>query len=235
MARGQPADRRERADRILDVTADLLLRWGHRRVTIDEVAGRAGVGKGTVYLHWSGREQIFLAVAAREAAGAIDAVVAAMRADTREVLLHRYMRRLFVEAMQRPVLRAVFTRDAETLDRLLADPRRRPLEGAKLVASREYLGLLGEHGLLRDGLRPEDLDYPLPAVVYGFFASEPLLSHEVVLGLEEKADHVADTLHHAFEPPTLPRSVPRPVAVKAIEIFEQLAREFREVTYGSAK
>src|SRR5262249_5935990 len=57
-----PRQRAERAARILDAAADLLLRHGYRRVTIDDVAAGAGIGKGTVYLHWKAREQLFSAV-----------------------------------------------------------------------------------------------------------------------------------------------------------------------------
>ncbi|MGP3961464.1 TetR/AcrR family transcriptional regulator [Nonomuraea sp. 3N208] len=224
------ADHWERADRILDAAKELLLRWGYRRVTIDEIAKRAGVGKGTIYLHWRTREQLFFAVGAREAVAMLDAVVAGMRSDPAEIALHRYMRRFFLEAMRRPVLRAIFTRDAETLDKFLASPARKPLEGAKLLASREYLGVLARHGLLRDGLRPEDLDYPLPTIVFGFFAIEPLLPAEVTLGLEEKADALADTLRRTFEPERLPDCAP--AAERVIEIFEGLSRDFHDAAYG---
>jgi AcrR family transcriptional regulator len=47
-----PRDRQARAARILDATAELLLRHGYRRVTIDDIARHADIGKGTVYLHW---------------------------------------------------------------------------------------------------------------------------------------------------------------------------------------
>ncbi|MGW2198666.1 helix-turn-helix domain-containing protein, partial [Streptosporangium sp. NPDC001682] len=40
-----------RADRILDAAAELLVRLGYRKVTIDDIARLAGIGKGTVYLH----------------------------------------------------------------------------------------------------------------------------------------------------------------------------------------
>ena len=226
-------DRRERADRILDTAKDLLLRWGYRRVTIDEIAARAGVGKGTVYLHWRTRDQIFLAVAAREAAEMTDAVAAAMAADPYEAALHRYMRRFFVEAMRRPVLRAVFTRDADTLGKLLAVPAHRTLEHAKLLSSHEYLGLLADAGLLRAGLRPADLDYPLPTIVYGFFAIEPLLAPDLDLSLESKADHLADTLRRTFGPAREPsRARFAAVAPKATAVFTQLARDFRAAAYG---
>ena len=42
----------ERAGRILDAAAELLLRWGYKRVSIEEIARHAGIGKGTVYLHF---------------------------------------------------------------------------------------------------------------------------------------------------------------------------------------
>lgn len=232
--REPPTGRRARADRILDTAKDLLLRWGYRRVTIDELARRSGVGKGTVYLHWRTREQIFHAVGTREAAAMTDAVAAAIRADPGESLLHRYMRRHFVEAMQRPVLRAIYTRDAEVLDTFLANPERRPLDAAKLGATREYLAVLAANDLLRAGLAPEDLDYSLPAIVYGFFAMEPLLPPDLKLDLDEKADHLADTLRRTFEPPDQPSSSRlTTAAAQAADIFARLAHDYRASTYGS--
>src|ERR1700748_1016227 len=99
MAERSGPDRLQRADRILDTARELLLSWGYRRVTIDELARRAGVGKGTVYLHWRSREEVFQAVSAREAAEMADAIVDAIRADPAEVALHRYLRRVEVEGV----------------------------------------------------------------------------------------------------------------------------------------
>src|SRR6201996_7809593 len=136
MAERPGVARRDRADRILDTARDLLLAWGYRRVTIDELARRAGVGKGTIYLHWRSREEVFHAVSAREAAEMADAIVGAVRDDPAEVALHRYLRRLFVEAMNRPVLRALYTRDADTLGTFLAAALHHRLEESKLDVNR---------------------------------------------------------------------------------------------------
>ena len=226
-------DRVARAGRILDAAKELLLRWGYRRVTIDEIASRAGVGKGTVYLHWRTRDQIFLAVAAREAAEMNDTLADAIDGDPAEVALHRYMRRFFVEAMRRPVLRAVFTRDADTLGKLLSAAPYDTLQSAKLVASHAYLDALIDAGLLRDGLRAADLDYPLPTIVYGFFAVEPLLDPAPGLSLDAKADHLADVLRRAFEPPRTPDPARHVTAApRAAAVFRRLARDFRGAAYG---
>jgi AcrR family transcriptional regulator len=227
------ADRVKRADRILDTARDLLLRWGYRRVSIDEVARRAGVGKGTIYLHWRSRDELFHAVSAREAAAATDAIAHAIRDDSAEVALHRYLRRLFVEAMNRPVLRALYTRDADTLDKFLAVANHQRLEETKLGVNQDYLGLLAAEGMLRADLQPSDLDYTLPVIVFGFFAAEPFLPPAIQLSLGQKADQLAETVHRAFEPTDAPDSdrVKR-AAVKAIPIFERLARDYRTAAYG---
>src|SRR5215467_428905 len=58
-------ERQQREERILDAAAALLMRWGYRKTTIDDVAREAGVGKGTIYLHWKDKNELFLAVILR--------------------------------------------------------------------------------------------------------------------------------------------------------------------------
>jgi AcrR family transcriptional regulator len=233
MAERSGLDRLQRADRILDTARELLLSWGYRRVTIDELARRAGVGKGTVYLHWRSREEVFQAVSAREAAEMADAIVDAIRADPAEVALHRYLRRLFVEAMNRPVLRAIYTRDADTLGTFLATAHHHRLEESKLGVNRDYLGVLAAEGMLRPDLLLTDLDYTLPTIVFGFFAAEPFHPPAITLSLEQKADQLADTIHRAFEPARSPSGAAvKRAANKALPILERLARDHRMATYG---
>jgi AcrR family transcriptional regulator len=233
IAEGSGVGRRDRADRILDTARELLLSWGYRRVTIDELARRAGVGKGTIYLHWRSREEVFHAVSAREAATMADAIVDAVRADPAEVALHRYLRRLFIEAMNRPVLRALYTRDAETLGTFLAATHHQRLEESKLEVNRDYLGVLAAEGMLRPDLHLNDLDYTLPTIVFGFFAAEPFHPPAITLTLEQKADQLAQTIRRAFEPTKTPRSdALKRAANKALPILERLARDYRTATYG---
>src|SRR5271169_1837774 len=91
--------RKLRAERILDSAAELLCRWGYNRVTIEDVAAHAKIGKGTVYLHWNTREDLFYAVILRANLGAVEEFLAGVRADPREALLHRMVRLKYVSAM----------------------------------------------------------------------------------------------------------------------------------------
>ncbi|MFN0278541.1 MAG: TetR/AcrR family transcriptional regulator [Pyrinomonadaceae bacterium] len=45
---------------ILDATDRLLTRYGYKKMTIDDLAQEVGIGKGSVYLHFSSKEEIAL-------------------------------------------------------------------------------------------------------------------------------------------------------------------------------
>jgi AcrR family transcriptional regulator len=53
--------REERERLILDAAEELLAEKGYHEMSIDEIAARVGVSKGTVYLHFSSKEELVLA------------------------------------------------------------------------------------------------------------------------------------------------------------------------------
>ncbi|MCC3765066.1 TetR/AcrR family transcriptional regulator [Glycomyces sp. TRM65418] len=235
MARTQRTDLTQRADALLDAAAELLLATGSRRIRIEEVAARAGVGKGTVYLHWGSRDHLLLAVGAREAAAMLDLVVAAVREDPAEAAPHRYLRRHFLEAMRRPVLTTIFSADVSELDAFARHPARAGLRASKPIGSRAYLSALADHGLLRAHTDLADVEYGIQAVAYGFFTSDPLQATDPSRSLEHRADRLADVIRRSFEPSETP--APDRYAAAAphvIEAFTGVAGEYRRVAYGTA-
>ena len=47
-------------DAILDATDRLLALYGYRKMTVEDIAVEAGIGKGTIYLHFSSKEEVVL-------------------------------------------------------------------------------------------------------------------------------------------------------------------------------
>jgi AcrR family transcriptional regulator len=47
-------------DAILDATDRLLARYGYRKMTVEDIAVEAGIGKGSIYLHFSSKEEVVL-------------------------------------------------------------------------------------------------------------------------------------------------------------------------------
>jgi AcrR family transcriptional regulator len=74
-------ERQLREERILDAAATLLVRWGYRNTTVDDVAREAGVGKGTIYLHWKDKNALFAAAIWRASRQATDDTLRRIAAD----------------------------------------------------------------------------------------------------------------------------------------------------------
>ncbi|WP_170222947.1 TetR/AcrR family transcriptional regulator [Nonomuraea turkmeniaca] len=214
-----PRQRAERAARILDVAADLLLRHGYRRVTMDDVAAGAGIGKGTVYLHWKTREQLFSAVFAREVLSAMDELRQALRQDPQACLLHHFARVYFLAIVNRPLLRGFLLEDPEVLGKLAGSPgtARDDRHG---VMARDYLALLAEHGLLRDGMEVDEIGYAFQATFEGFLRAEGAAPAG---GREERADLLAGTVRRAFESEaTISDATLRDVAAATVTLIGDL-------------
>jgi len=54
------AKREDIKDLILDAVDVLLSRYGFKKMTMDDVAREVGIGKGTIYLHFPGKEELVL-------------------------------------------------------------------------------------------------------------------------------------------------------------------------------
>jgi AcrR family transcriptional regulator len=212
--------RAARAEHILDVAADLLGRLGYRRVTVDDIAEAADIGKGTVYLHWKTREALFVAVLLREFLGSMDELIAGLHADPDAVLLHRITRAQFLQIRRRPLLCAVYTDDSEVLGKLRTGLRK-TLDPRHHSAFEDYLSLLGEHGLLREGLTVAQISRAFHAIMSGFLLDE---------GAD--ADVLGEVIARALEPAgPFSTSVLRPVAERAAVLFGESAAADRAVLH----
>ncbi|MEW1836850.1 helix-turn-helix domain-containing protein [Nonomuraea angiospora] len=190
-----PRQRAGRATTILDVAAGLLLRHGYRRVTIDDVAAGAGIGKGTVYLHWKTREQLFGAVFAREVLHAVDELRRALRDDPRVCLLHRFAQTYFLAIADRPLLRGFLLGNPDLLGKLTGSPDT-GRDDRHAATLNEYFRLLAEHGLLRDDLSADEVGYAYQATFDGFLRAE---GASPVGEPEQRAELLARTVRRAFE------------------------------------
>ncbi|MFD8012664.1 TetR/AcrR family transcriptional regulator [Streptomyces sp. NPDC058955] len=193
-----PQQRAERATGILDTAAELLLRHGYRRVSIDDVAVGAGIGKGTVYLHWKTREQLFSAVFAREVLAAVGAVRDALRDDPETCLLDRFARTYFLAVLDRPLLRGFLLADPQLLGKLAEAPGT-AREARHADGARRYVELLAHHGLVRDDLSPGEIGYAYQATFEGFLRAEEAPDAEDALDdTERRADLLADVVRRSL-------------------------------------
>jgi AcrR family transcriptional regulator len=196
--RGAAQRRTGRAVRILDAAAELVLRWGYDKTTIEDVARHAGVAKGTIYLHWSSREELFAALLRRDRADTVAAVRRQLRADPASATMTGLFSHLAGEIHRRPLLRAVLVQDSAVLGKLVRRKQTSTTAPELVEPFRAYLDTLREHGMARDDLSAEDHLAVLSAVLYGSLVSAHLLPESLRVPEDRAGELLGDMLERVF-------------------------------------
>jgi AcrR family transcriptional regulator len=188
-----------RAQHILDVASELILRWGYDRTTIDDIAQKAGVAKGTIYLHWKTREDLFDALMRREAFALSNDYRQRVAADPEGATLRGIYKNAALSLIQRPLLKAFLLRERDIIGKMAHSEQQSPEYGEKLSGFEIYLGFLSEQGLLRSDISARIQVYIVTAIFMGFFLIEPLVPAELRLSDDEMAEMIGESIHRTLE------------------------------------
>ena len=174
-ANASPSDLRSR---VLDATDRLLARYGYRKMTVDDIAAEAGIGKGSVYLAFESKEEVALSCIDRM----VDGLLAELRAlaagpgphleRLREMLVRRVLCRVdyarthasSMDAMLAAVRPAFllrrerhFAAEVEVLAALLEEARRAGAAGANEPRSTAVALITATNALLPYSLSVAEL------------------------------------------------------------------------------
>lgn len=97
--------RRERETLILQMAEAVLMEKGYYETSIDEIASRVGIAKGTVYLHFPSKEDLVVAILKRDIQHLLEKIDEAACAeatihDKVEAILRCVYGKLFIKQMQ---------------------------------------------------------------------------------------------------------------------------------------
>jgi AcrR family transcriptional regulator len=176
------------------------MRWGYDKTTIDDVARQAGVAKGTIYLHWKTREELFAALIKREKLALTEDIKARIAQDPAGSTLRGILKHSALALMKHPVIKAIFLHDMDVLGKLAHSKYSSAAYAERLTGFTTYLELLREHKLVRADLSLRVQAYIFSAIFVGFFLVAPLMPDEFALSEEELADFIAETAHRTLEP-----------------------------------
>lgn len=201
--------RQERTQRILAAAAELVRRWGYGKTTIDDIAREAGVAKGTIYLHWKTREDLFKALMVREEQALADDIKRRVENDPQGATLHGIIKHTTLAILKNPLMKAVFLRDTNMLGEIARMKHTTARYQERLVNFTTYFDVLRNQGIIRTDLSPKAEIFMLSAISTGFLLVDPLLPDEFKLSDEEAADLLAEAIRRTFEPvqqPTAPEA-----------------------------
>ncbi len=119
-----------KAARLLAAAGDLLIGRGARGFTIADVAARAHVGKGTVYLYWPTKEDLLIGLIGRAFLSLLDDLIGRLSADPELARPSRFCPAMLQIATNQPLIAALQRRDDDLLGVLTDHPRSIALDGA---------------------------------------------------------------------------------------------------------
>jgi|SRR5579859_439192 len=215
----------EREARILDAAAELVQRWGYKKTTIEDIAQRAEVGKGTIYLHWKTREELFIALLLRERLRAINEAEQRLAEDPEGANLHTAVKYFTLAVLTNPLLRAAIQQDNAVWSELMRTKFVLADTAQRMAAGRLGLERLREQGRVRDDEGLDDQVAMLGAISTGFMVLNQYLPEEKRLSAEAVVNLLATVIHRTFEIQASPEEEPGESRPLFHDLFDQ-AREW---------
>ena len=203
-ARGQTEERskrEERADRILDAAGELMLRWGYNKTTIDDIARYAGVAKGTIYLHWKTREDLFTALMKREYIRLSEDLKQRIASDPDGGTLRGITKHSMLATLKNPLMKAVILRDTDLLGEWLHKEQEDSVTFSQQIdQSFALFEFFRARGVVRDDIDVRKQVYMLDSITLGFLVMEPYMPDDFKYSDEEIAEMTADVVERTFAP-----------------------------------
>ena len=198
--RSRHEQREQRAERILDAAAELMLRWGYNKTTIDDIVRAAGVPKGTIYLHWKTREDLFLALMEREYKRLIEDTQRRIASDPDGGTMWGITKHAMLATMKSPLMKAVILRDTD----LMGEWLHKEYASASFIQQiAQPLALLERYqaqGVIRDDIDARQMVYMLKAISIGFLVIDQYMPDDFKYSDEEIADMTAEVIQRTFVP-----------------------------------
>lgn len=160
----------DRAKAILDAARAEFSQIGPERTTVDGIAARAGVGKGTVFLYWPSKARLREAVLLLEVAKTFATLAADLRDDPALLRLGSITRREIAAGLANPDMAPLL------IDQFTSDPG--PPPEAPRLGLHRIIATMRTHGLARD----VDADQ----IVIGI---ETVMAGALIRGFADPGDH----------------------------------------------
>lgn len=158
--------------KILAAAEDLILKQGFKGVTMAAVAQRSHVGKGTPYLYWRTKEDLFFELIINNFADALTGIAASVRSAPALAHSDRLFPLIAETWMERPLVRAVQSADVDVLGALVDDPRIRDMaiDNGFTRLIRALLPIWRDTELIRTDWSLDEQAEALELVLAGYFA-----------------------------------------------------------------
>jgi TetR/AcrR family transcriptional regulator, fatty acid metabolism regulator protein len=191
--------RQEREALILQVAEEVLMEKGYHETSMDEIAARVGIAKGTVYLHFPSKEDLVVTIFARDMQQFLQAVEAAIEGAAASELTARAK----LEAVLHFLYGGLFSKRAQLLSTMYTTTDLRRFFHEKGTCMRDMWDHLATRitALLEEGKAAGEFDTSIPTSVMlsAFFSLLSPRSYErLLVGAQMSPDELVTHLARIY-------------------------------------
>ncbi len=198
MVRIPPQARRER---LLDAAQTLFLRHGFDKTTVADIAVQAGIGKGSVYLHFESKEAVLEALMVRELHALSEGWFEAVMADPYGGTLGGMYKATLLGLHRSPFMAALMTRDAALFGRYIRSPGNIFETASRGHHTRhEVIEMLQRAGAVRDDIDPKVVAHIMNMISIGMLGVSDVVPPQEIPSLEDTLDGIATVMDRALTP-----------------------------------
>ena len=160
-------DNDKRRLKILRAATAVIIRQGYDKTTMSDIAEEAGVSRGTVYLYFKGKEELFEALLYWEWTQYSQTLLEALESDPRGGTIGGFYRALFRAVSSRPLMASMMRRDRRVLGNYLRKPDNLVAGMESGSTTVDFIRALQAVGVVRQDLDPEVTAHLLETLSYG--------------------------------------------------------------------
>jgi AcrR family transcriptional regulator len=193
------SERSAREVRILEAAAALLSRYGYLKTTVDDVAREAGVGKGTIYLHWKDKTELFRTAIWHASRQVTEDMMRRVTADPEGGQFYRLWTHGMVAIYSNPLLAAVMSGRNDIL-RGLVDSLDSGTVSELFGNSESQIERLQGVGLIRSDLPPHLVSFFITSLKIGIIDAGSFAPAVRAPTPDELTEALSDLMRRWLEP-----------------------------------
>lgn len=198
---GESAGRSKGADdieqRILDTATELIIHYGYSKTTMNDISRESKVAKSTIYTRWKTKDDLLVALIARETLWYIERWLERVEADPLGGTIARMYTTAFQTLYECPLMMALIRQDRHVLGGALLDKF-----GDKPPATMrvELLQMMQSVGVVRQDIDIEAMVYVLNMMSYGFLKIDEIVPAAEAPPFERVLDQITYLIDRVLSP-----------------------------------
>ncbi len=220
-------DKDERQEQILNAAVAVIVRLGYDKTTMNDIADEAGVSRGTVYLYFKGKAELFEALVYQEWMHYARNWLEYIDADPRGGTIGGVYRAIFRAINSRPLIASMMRRDRRVIGNYLRKPDNLFAWMQSGAISADFIKALQAAGTIRQDADPVMTAHIIEMISYGYLSIGDFKPPEESPPFEKVLEALADMMDRLLMPEgggssEAGKAVMRQIALATMTQLEQL-------------